>query len=1321
MLLWLLRDVRLALPEKEGGGTMTATEYIKDKILCRENDCDTVMGIFPAVTAAFLPPPSGNPQEYSKSESDNDFNEKVHNQIENILTLIKPKNGLNGRTLTGPLFANLIVKYEERISVPGAIPDVERDWYSAVFLLLHEGIEQTVEKYTKQMQEYAESKFPFEVGNMDDADECTLFGCHNSALTECLQDLDENLSTLVFSFSSPKVETEKNKLHQKLKDRCGCYDPSDKKYSGELKHFYGQNFESSKATCKNIFYELHVNMHCVDKESLKKQFMQRAATKGPAKHSVLETELKLVPGPPADITVINKYPRYVIIGWNKPEQLLNAAMEYEIMVKGIKMEWKPVQQYTSTVNDNRYDQYTKLPDLTPNSKYHFYIRGRKGESSPEIYFQTPPDVPDPPSAPNYEIKSPCEVNISVSPLENGCENGSPVNAVIIKWCFEVNNSKTEWRTVTKPVDKKNSSISHDITIKSFDEEGEYHFAAQFKNDVGYSKESQSCSIATADLIPGEATDVEVHPGVRHLEFTWKPPKIHPKCVKRYDLKIKRKGSVDADWKHIENDNISISSLQPYTEYEYEICAVSKSEGVWMRRTTWTDAGCPDNPSRPTLNVSTSERVIVTIHKLKREQENGKPVTAVCIEKSIDKQEWLECKDASVELTLQKEVRFCEKDNDDIKTYSFFRVNMKNEMGFSEPSMEAEIPIAELIPSAPRNLKVVTEMSGPTKTTLQWETPMYHLETVREYCIEVRGDEADKFHMYKCQHPSFTISELLPDTDYRVTIMAKTIYKLGEGSCELVYRTPFAPPSTPTRDQVFIDVKSEKSIMWDITIPPLPSGQKKILFVKVEKSALGTNDWEVDSENKIDYPDAGGPVNFETNYKKYMRLCYISDVGKSEYSDVVTVPDTQLIPGVPLNFMCTSVTSSSISVQWDKPQANRDAVKKYRLEVKNKHETWGKLLSVKSPKLNCVIENLDSYTPIPFRICAKNGKKGGDWCELEPVVTTLPANPSVPKLKMLTYNSVSLCLVAKELQHMDTVCLQTQESGREYVDTYIKCENFESHKEYDHYSIFTHEFHGTPINWRIKLCSGRLEGEFCDPLKTESKDFITKPVTGVKVKTELTTQTSCTIVWDKPNELSERIEKYEVTIHNKDGTFKTRHPVQKDMHTYQIDDLSSGTKYRIAVNATNSYKRPENEQGKGKEVGIEVETKPTKGPKSLKMAGATNKLIQMKWEAPETDPSLFQYKIYYKSKKDKDYNFYGTVPKSECSAKVDELEDCTCYDFKVVSVNSNDIEGDFATLENAWTKRGDGERRAVKVFVGIQTMGFGAIAANYALKDDVEDI
>ena len=52
-----------------------------------------------------------------------------------------------------------------------------------------------------------------------------------------------------------------------------------------------------------------------------------------------------------------------------------------------------------------------------------------------------------------------------------------------------------------------------------------------------------------------------------------------------------------------------------------------------------------------------------------------------------------------------------------------------------------------------------------------------------------------------------------------------------------------------------------------------------------------------SENTIDYPDAGGPVNFETNYKKYMRLCYISDVGKSEYSDVVTVPDTQLIINV----------------------------------------------------------------------------------------------------------------------------------------------------------------------------------------------------------------------------------------------------------------------------------------------------------------------------------------------------------------------------------------------------------------------------------------
>ena len=440
------------------------------------------------------------PQEILRSIpnilSDEEFNGKVHDLIRDILTKIKPKTGLFGeQLLTGPLFAKLINEYERRITQPGSIPDIENSWYAAIFLHLNENIEKLVQHYTDIMRKVTENKFPMEVGSIDDESKNTLCGCHNSTLSVCEIILDEDVKKLVTNSKSDRFKGEIRKLHEKLRKRCGSYTESMKECIGVLQSFHENNFQHSREKCTSTFHNLYRNVHeNISCCSLKEMYLDQTKAMGPAKLTVLDDELEWIPGCPTSVSIIEKKPRYVTVGWNQPSNRPSVTA-YEIQMIQPKSEWI-LAKLCGTGNSD-YEYTSKLSPLHPNSHFSFHLRGRNerrvGECSNQVLFTTPSDRPDAPLTPKCKVISPSVVNVAVEAAAGGgYDNGSPVTAVVIKWCFQSHcTTKMDWKAQEKCIRERGLPLSHDVQIKSFNEEGCYSFAVHFINDVGKSESSKT--------------------------------------------------------------------------------------------------------------------------------------------------------------------------------------------------------------------------------------------------------------------------------------------------------------------------------------------------------------------------------------------------------------------------------------------------------------------------------------------------------------------------------------------------------------------------------------------------------------------------------------------------------------------------------------------------------------------------------------------------------------------------------------------------------------------------------------------------------------
>ena len=325
--LWLLRDVHLAITDKEGK-KITPTEFLHTRILASECGEPTELGsslysLFPSLECCTLPVPSIKKEVIRNIVEQEDklrpaFNTAVNELIQQILQQVAPKKSIDGVSfVNGSTFAALSCGYVEAINTPGSLPNLEQGWQAVMRLHIKEYTEKLVREYETEMEESLKGILPLEERNLmrihlqilkKKKNELQQEVCCINPLTSSEEDMDPLMCQLeqeISKWSKPDDGTEREVV------------------GGVLFQFTTQNYSKSKQHCEELFQKLVEDNKVKDKvtkavkssrplniqgkiEAITDQYNRRAV--GPAASEVLkkglielnqlEKTLKMIPGCP---------------------------------------------------------------------------------------------------------------------------------------------------------------------------------------------------------------------------------------------------------------------------------------------------------------------------------------------------------------------------------------------------------------------------------------------------------------------------------------------------------------------------------------------------------------------------------------------------------------------------------------------------------------------------------------------------------------------------------------------------------------------------------------------------------------------------------------------------------------------------------------------------------------------------------------------------------------------------------------------------------------------------------------------------------------
>ena len=301
--LWLLRDVTLETTGRDGQ-TVSPTEYLKTKVLCRRSTTlmpeaadlvsMAIMNYFPSVECMTLPPPSSdaevmrdivnNEQHLSKQ-----FNKGVADVVAFVCQRVKAKHAFKaGCSVDGPTLAALTEQYAEAINTRGSIPCLDNTWNTVVKLRVKTTMDELAEEYEKVMEAATKGKLPMEEDSVSaDATSTnyragitfgnvhpklvTLFGLHRSALKARIDTLLTQIASLLPPEGQHDTSVLKKKelvedfekriveyTGKKVSDHDGTIAFTAKVVTGGIfLKFIQQNYSLSHKQCTQLFQDLY--------------------------------------------------------------------------------------------------------------------------------------------------------------------------------------------------------------------------------------------------------------------------------------------------------------------------------------------------------------------------------------------------------------------------------------------------------------------------------------------------------------------------------------------------------------------------------------------------------------------------------------------------------------------------------------------------------------------------------------------------------------------------------------------------------------------------------------------------------------------------------------------------------------------------------------------------------------------------------------------------------------------------------------------------------------------------------------------------------
>lgn len=635
----------------------------------------------------------------------------------------------------------------------------------------------------------------------------------------------------------------------------------------------------------------------------------------------------------------------------------------------------------------------QVVELRRNTEYKFRLAAKNDEGQSKwsdiVSYCTLPEPPLPPS--KLQVKGKihaCYFKITWDPPKD--DGGSNISSYHV----EIDDG-SGFHNIYKGLDTE-------CTCDGLTPGHTYKVQVGCSGPGGKSEFSEICIVTTTPVVPGpcQAPKLQGKPKAKSLNLRWGiPANDGGSAVTEYIVQMVSPDNSTREVYRGRDTECVVAGLLPGRPYLFQVrCANKIGAGPWSESLEVVSGpGVPDAPKLPTATCKSPHCIQVNWEK---PVNNGATITDYRLE-------WQHKEDADfTQLHVGPQRKFEAKNLTPATKYSF-RVLAINSAG---PSPYSPVCQCQTTPSSPAAVVHYRVHSTATDILLKWEEPHSNGSEINSYNIDI----GDKSLINISSASEYRISNLLPDTAYRIRIQAVNAIGPGAFSTPIKVVTKSLPPPPPSLECVSIAHNSLKLKWGDGRNPDLINYQLE----------LGKDD----KNFQLVYSGSAhvhkvGKLSELTSYD--FRILAVNEAGCGEYSNIYKFSTTKAPPPPLKAPKVSEITINSCMVEWQGcKQMGVDSVI-YQLQIlcigKGEHEYKS---VYRGPETSFSVQNLSSRCDYQMRVGAiricSDGlpdvtgafSPGMPFTTLSPepvraVESRPPTVMKVPKSKPLTDQQISI--------------------------------------------------------------------------------------------------------------------------------------------------------------------------------------------------------------------------------------------------------------------------------------------------------------------------
>ncbi|CAH1274566.1 FN1 [Branchiostoma lanceolatum] len=562
---------------------------------------------------------------------------------------------------------------------------------------------------------------------------------------------------------------------------------------------------------------------------------------------------------------------------------------------------------------------------------------------------------------------------------------------------------------------------------------------------------------------------------------------------------------------------------------------------------------------------------------------------------------------------------------------------------------------QALPGVPDNVRAFP--TGPTSILVQWQLPSTGSD-VQGYRIYSQAEHGHVSSVEVGPDTAFyTLTDLMPDTEYTVWVIAFSAAGMGDRSVSLAVRTEEEAPKVPGAPG---SVRLTPSDPTSITVEweaPTTGGDVEGYNVYYQPEDGNTRTAQVEPSDIPSYTIMGLTPN--TLYTVWV-IAFSSDgLGqRSQMVNVMTEQQAPQTPGVPRNVEASSTGPTTIVVQWASPDTGAE-VQGYTIYYQPENEPTMRV-QVSPSDIPYTIRDLLPDTQYTIWIVAFSTEGMGERSPALTVSTQeeAPATPGAPGSVRLTPSDPTSITVEWEAP--------TTGGDVEYYVIYYQAENEPTMRVQVSPSDIPYTIRDLlpDTQYTIWIVAFSTEGMGeRSPALTVSTQEEAPNLPGAPGSVRLTPSdpTSITVEWEAPTTGGD-VEYYVIYYQTEDEPVLT---VQLDqtMRQYTIEDLLPDTPYTVWIVAFSA--EGEGERSSVYYVQTAAEAEIPGAPGNVQVTPFNATALTVEWEAPTRGGDFQGYRIYYEAPGDSTPGFVDT-PSSVTSFLLTGLQPDTTYNVWVLA-------------------------------------------------------